>query len=107
MLAPTVGTDTLSAAFRRGEQVARDLLGTTGGAMDEEAPQQQVRQPAQGEAAGNGQPEKKPGGQPQSTHLKAFYNNPPEGCHWEKIIDPEDGSVRCSVPDRRQVARQR
>lgn len=38
---------------------------------------------------------------------KAFYHAPSQECHWEKIIDPEDGSVRCSVPDRRQVARQR
>lgn len=32
---------------------------------------------------------------------RAFYNVPPEGCHWEKVIDPSDGSVRCSIPERR------
>jgi hypothetical protein len=31
---------------------------------------------------------------------RAFYNAPPEECHWEKIIDPTEGTMRCSVPER-------
>jgi hypothetical protein len=35
-----------------------------------------------------------------TTPPKAFYNALPEECHWAKIIDPTDGTVRCSVPER-------
>lgn len=31
---------------------------------------------------------------------RAFYGAPPEGCVWEKIIDPSDGSVRCALSER-------
>lgn len=31
---------------------------------------------------------------------RAFYGTPPEGCAWEKIIDPSDGSVRCALSER-------
>lgn len=38
---------------------------------------------------------------------RAFYGMPPEGCAWEKIIDPSDGSVRCALTERhtRQAGR--
>lgn len=38
---------------------------------------------------------------------RAFYGTPPEGCTWEKIIDPSDGSVRCALTERhtRQAGR--
>jgi len=38
---------------------------------------------------------------PSNVPRKAFFGPPPEGCHWEKVIDPSDGSVRCSIPERR------
>ena len=31
---------------------------------------------------------------------RAFYNTPPEECHWEKIIDPTEGTMQCSIPER-------
>lgn len=40
-----------------------------------------------------------------TTHPKAFYNKMPDECHWEKIIDPSDGRVECSVKDRQRQAR--
>lgn len=53
-----------------------------------------------GSAASTGTP---PGNAPRAQDTvppKAFYNTLPEECHWEKIIDPTDGRVRCSVPER-------
>lgn len=43
----------------------------------------------------------------QVAHPKAFYNKLTNECQWEKVIDPEDGTVRCSVPERRQAVRER
>lgn len=36
--------------------------------------------------------------------LKAFYSTTPENCYWEKVIDPSDGRVECSVSDKRRPA---
>lgn len=43
----------------------------------------------------------------QTAHPKAFYNKLAGECQWDKVIDPEDGTVRCSVPERRQAVRER
>ncbi|GLW61528.1 hypothetical protein Hthe01_18770 [Hydrogenophilus thermoluteolus] len=31
---------------------------------------------------------------------KAFYNELPKECYWEKVIEPSTGRVECSVPER-------
>lgn len=42
---------------------------------------------------------------PPQIPQKAFYSAPLENCYWEKVIDPSNGHVECSVSDRRSQAR--
>lgn len=36
----------------------------------------------------------------QTAPPKAFYNKLPNGCYWQKVIDPASGELSCSVPER-------
>ncbi len=62
---------------------ASKVMRTTGSAMDGKGTQE----PAKDAAGGD-------------TVLRAFHNRAPKDCFGERIIDPEDGRVRCSVARR-------
>lgn len=93
-----------SATLREVEDALRDVAGiakTSGVPGGKEAAKavEEAAVSIQDARADEAKPEKQDG-PPLGLHVNAFHNKLPEECTWEKIIDPADGRVRCSVPER-------
>lgn len=93
-----------SSTMQRIEDAVREMARGAGWGQSPPAPAEPSAIPIGGAAMESGSAEHRQA-QQNPVPPKAFYNAPPQECHWEKIIDPEDGTVRCSVPARSPARR--
>lgn len=94
-----------SSTMQRIEDAVREMARGAGWSQSPPAPAEPSANTPGGSVMESGSAEHRQAQQQSPVPPKAFYNAPPQECHWEKIIDPEDGTVRCSVPARTPARR--